>query len=177
MIPLCTTFLHLWPSGTATWGSAFSGRQLWFAHKIHSVYSKHPQATHKITEKPNLNEWLFLSFPSLTSFYLLTVGVESYCWAWSHSTTHTHTLGWTPLDEWSAQRRDLYLTTHNIQNRQSSDAPGRIRTWNPSKETATDPRLTPCSHWDRLSDCYDLQITVILISLDVVCHFLCATSD
>jgi len=32
--------------------------------------------------------------------------------------THTHTLGRTPLDEGSAFRRALYLTTHNI-NRQT----------------------------------------------------------
>ena len=32
---------------------------------------------------------------------------------------HT-TLGRTPLDEWSARRRDLYLTTHNTNNRQTS---------------------------------------------------------
>ena len=30
------------------------------------------------------------------------------------------TLGRTPLDEWSARRRDLYLTTHNTHNRQTS---------------------------------------------------------
>jgi hypothetical protein len=29
----------------------------------------------------------------------------------------TTTLGRTPLDEWSARRRDLYLTTHNTQNK------------------------------------------------------------
>jgi len=29
------------------------------------------------------------------------------------------TVGRTPLDEWSAHRRDLYLTTHNIHNRQT----------------------------------------------------------
>ena len=28
------------------------------------------------------------------------------------------TVGRTPLDEWSARRRDLYLTTHNTHNRQ-----------------------------------------------------------
>jgi hypothetical protein len=31
---------------------------------------------------------------------------------------HT-TLGRAPLDEWSARRRDLYLTTHNTHNRQT----------------------------------------------------------
>ena len=30
------------------------------------------------------------------------------------------TVGRTPLDEWSARRRDLYLTTHNTQHRQTS---------------------------------------------------------
>jgi hypothetical protein len=35
---------------------------------------------------------------------------------------HT-TLGRTPLDEWSARRRDLYLTTHNTHNRQTSMLP------------------------------------------------------
>jgi len=30
------------------------------------------------------------------------------------------TVGRTPLDEWSARRRDLYLTTHDIHNRQTS---------------------------------------------------------
>jgi hypothetical protein len=32
---------------------------------------------------------------------------------------HT-TLGRTPLDEWSARRRDLYLTTHDTHKRQTS---------------------------------------------------------
>jgi len=30
------------------------------------------------------------------------------------------TIGRTPLDEWSARRRDLYLTTHNTHDRQTS---------------------------------------------------------
>jgi len=30
------------------------------------------------------------------------------------------TVGRTPLDEWSARRRDLYLTTHNTHNKQIS---------------------------------------------------------
>ena len=35
-----------------------------------------------------------------------------------HTQRHT-TVGRTPLDEWSARRRDLYLTTHNTHNRQT----------------------------------------------------------
>jgi len=33
-----------------------------------------------------------------------------------HTQRHT-TVGSAPLDEWSAHRRDLYLTTHNNHNR------------------------------------------------------------
>jgi hypothetical protein len=33
------------------------------------------------------------------------------------------TVGKTPLGEWSARRRDLYLTTHNTHNRQTSMPP------------------------------------------------------
>ena len=35
---------------------------------------------------------------------------------------HT-TVGWTPLDEWSARRRHLYLTTHKTHKRQTSIPP------------------------------------------------------
>ena len=34
-----------------------------------------------------------------------------------------NTVGRTPLDEWPARRRDPYLTTHNIHNRQTSMPP------------------------------------------------------
>jgi hypothetical protein len=60
----------------------------------------------------------------------------------SHSIWHI-TLGGTPLDEWSARRRDLYLTTHNTHNRQDLHATGGIRTRNPSKRVAADPLLRP----------------------------------
>ena len=55
-------------------------------------------------------------FLSLTSLYLLAVGVEVIVapvhiqWPYTHTHTHTHTtLGRTPIDEGSARRRDLYL--------------------------------------------------------------------
>ena len=37
--------------------------------------------------------------------------------------TRRSTVGGTPLDEWSARRRDLYLTTHDTHNRQISMPP------------------------------------------------------
>ena len=48
------------------------------------------------------------------------------------------TVGRTPLDEWSARRRDIYLTTHN---RQTSMAPGGIR--KPQSQQASGRRPTP----------------------------------
>jgi len=40
----------------------------------------------------------------------------------NHTQRHT-IVGRTPLDEWSALPRDLYLTTHNTHNRQTSVPP------------------------------------------------------
>jgi len=68
----------------------------------------------------------------------------------SRSHTRHITVGRTPLDAWSVRRRDLYLTTHNTHNRQTSMPPGWIRTHNLSRRAAADPRLRPRGHWDRL---------------------------
>ena len=64
----------------------------------------------------------------LELFFLF--GATAPHWARGSSFTrfleHTQrrtTVGRTPLDEWSACRRDLYLTTHNTRNRQASMPP------------------------------------------------------
>jgi hypothetical protein len=62
-----------------------------------------------------------------------------------HTQRHT-TLGRTPLGEWSARRRVLYLTTHNTTD---VHAHRRIRTHILSTRAAADLRLRPCGHWDR----------------------------
>ena len=61
------------------------------------------------------------------------------------------TVGKTPLDEWSARRRDLYLTTHNTQHSQQTNihAPDGIRTHDLSRRAATDLHLRPRGHCDR----------------------------
>jgi len=53
------------------------------------------------------------------------------------------TVGRTPLDEWSARRRQHTILTTNI------NAPGRIRTQDLSRRAAADLRLRPRGHWDR----------------------------
>ena len=58
------------------------------------------------------------------------------------------TVGRTHLDEWSARRKDLYLTTHNT-HYTDIQAPGGIRTHNLSRRAAADLRLRPRGQWDR----------------------------
>ena len=67
-----------------------------------------------------------------------------------HTQRHT-TLGRTPLDEWSARRRDFYVTTHNTHDRHPCPSPPTdgIRTRNPSRRAAADPLLRHRGHPDR----------------------------
>jgi hypothetical protein len=53
---------------------------------------------------------------------------------------HT-TLGRTPLEEWSARRRDLCLTTHNTEKRQTSMPPGAFEVAIPASERPQTPTL------------------------------------
>jgi len=61
------------------------------------------------------------------------------------------TVGRIPLDEWSARRRDLYLTTHTTLTTDKYPCPGGFRTHNLSKRAAPDLRLRLRGHWDRLT--------------------------
>jgi len=49
-------------------------------------------------------------------------------------TKRRNTVGRTPLDEWSARRRDLYLTTHNTHNRRTSMPPVGFEPTIPARE-------------------------------------------
>jgi len=97
--------------------------------------------------------------------YTLNSLVIHFWWGWHNSpqwarassftkslghTQRRTTVGTTPLEKWSARRRDLYLTTHNIQNRQTSMAPGGIRTHNLSRQADEDLRLRTRGHWNRI---------------------------
>jgi len=66
----------------------------------------------------------------------------------SRSRSFRHaTLVRTPLDKWSARRRDLYMTTHN--NHKRHPCPGWIQTRYSSKRAAADPHLLLRGNWDR----------------------------
>ena len=55
----------------------------------------------------------------------------------------------TPLEERSARRRDLYMTTSSIHNRQISMPPCGIRTRNLNRRAAEELRLKQRGHWER----------------------------
>jgi hypothetical protein len=71
---------------------------------------------------------------------------SSFLWFLDHTQRRT-TVGRTPMDEWSARRRDLCLKTHNKHN--THPCPGRIRNHNLSRRATADLRLRPRGHWDR----------------------------
>jgi hypothetical protein len=58
--------------------------------------------------------------------------------------TRLATVGKTPLDEWSARRRDLYLTTHTT----NFQAPDGIWTHDRSRRAAVDLRLRTRGRWE-----------------------------
>ena len=59
------------------------------------------------------------------------------------------TVSRTPLDEWSAPRRELYLTTHNTHNRQTSKPPMGFEPTISADERPQTLRLRPRGHWHR----------------------------
>jgi hypothetical protein len=61
--------------------------------------------------------------------------------------THIQTYGKTPLDEWSARRRDLYL--HRTTQQTNIHASSCIRTRDPGNQAAADLCLRPRGHWNR----------------------------
>ena len=96
--------------------------------------------------------------PVIRQFFFFCCGVATQRRSWPHHSwgflDHTQrrtTVSRTPLDEWSACRRNLYLTTHNTHNRQTSKPPGGIRTHVLSRRAAADLRLRPRGHRDRPS--------------------------
>jgi hypothetical protein len=75
-----------------------------------------------------------------------------------HTQTHT-TVCSTPLDEGSARRIDLYLTTQTLY-KTNIHAPRGIRAHGPNKRSAADLRLRPRGHWDRLCKMYQIYFDI-----------------
>jgi len=68
-----------------------------------------------------------------------------HSWCSLDHTQRRTTVDRTPLNEWSARRRDLYLTTQET----DIHATGGIWTHHLSRWAAADPRLRPRGRWDR----------------------------
>jgi hypothetical protein len=66
-------------------------------------------------------------------FSWLTGSRPPHVWGFEITLRHT-TLDRTPLDEWPARRRDLYLTTHSTHKRQTSTPPAGFKSAIPASE-------------------------------------------
>jgi hypothetical protein len=130
----------------------------------------------------------YFCFPLLVRFNQLSIFIYSCTFSLWHKSpqlartapftrfldhTQRHkTIGRTPLDEWSARRRNPYLTTQHT----DIHALIWIRTYNLSRRAATDLRLRPRGHWDRHSHttyCHILPtVTYYLHSYTTYSHIL-----
>jgi hypothetical protein len=72
-----------------------------------------------------------------------------------YHTQRRTTFGKTPLDEWTARRRNLYLTTHNTHSRKAS-MPRRNSNPHSQQTGGRKLRLTRRGHWYRLRAYIDL---------------------
>jgi len=73
--------------------------------------------------KFNCRTWVFVKILLVCLFLAQQPPVGHGLLIHEVSRSHTTTVGRTPLDEWSARRRDLYLTTDNTHNNQTSIPP------------------------------------------------------
>ena len=74
--------------------------------------------------------WVWLCEAGTPLVSLFFCGAVAQCGSWPHSwrfksPTMKH-VSRTPLDEWSAHHRELYLTTHNTHNSQTSLPPAEF---------------------------------------------------
>jgi hypothetical protein len=121
----------------------------------HTVFIYSP-ASNEITEVGEDNSWV----PHNTALLLRTTSFffNGSTALWGHrpphfSRFHDHTLD-TPHSVgllWSSDQPVAENSTwQHTTLKRDIHVPGRIRTHNPSKRAAEDPRLRPHGHWDRL---------------------------
>jgi hypothetical protein len=111
----------------------------------------------RIGEKPIPDFEIYLNYTQ-TLFFFFCMARQPYMGLGllvsSRFHDHTHlrhtTLGRTPLDEWSARCTDLYLTTHNTHNRQTSMPPVGFEPTIPVSERPKTHALDRTATWTRL---------------------------
>jgi hypothetical protein len=124
----------------------------------HLTYSHISQVTlssvHELTVSHKLSISICSSLRSHYTFVVVILPSSTYSqqvsrlliFTWSHSDTHT-TVGRTPLDEVSALRRNFYLTTKTLHNRQTSMPPVGFEPTIPAKRSAADRAATGIDHY------------------------------
>ena len=113
------------------WMSLYMFQTVSFPHQLKS---QNPDTVRTV----NVSSVTTLNLRQLMSYVYMEHPFLMYL---DHTQRRT-TVGRTPLDEWSARRRDFYLTTHDTHNRQISMPPGGIRTQISAGER-------PLTCWDR----------------------------
>jgi hypothetical protein len=111
-------------------------------------YVSHQSVTNKLTFR--YQPFHFISLRFGFQFFLFH-GARAHCWpgpphyrSFKITLNHT-TLGRTLLDEWSARHRDLYLTTHNNQNRETTMPPSGFQPTIPANERPQTQALDPAA--------------------------------
>jgi len=91
---------------------------------------------------------------------LFVYGATAPQWAMASSFTrfldHTQrriTVGRTFLDEWSARRRNLYVTTYDTTDRH------QYPRWDSNPQSQQARACRPCGHWGRHAQLYFVQFT------------------
>jgi hypothetical protein len=86
----------------------------------------------------NIRFWsMLIALISFSFFFILTFFLPTYCTRRGLllrliTFSHTHTLGWNPLDEGSVRRRNFNLTMQHSEE-PNSHAPDEIRARSPNK--------------------------------------------
>ena len=98
--------------------------------------------------------------------------------------TQTHTLSRTPLDEWSAPRRDLYLTTHNTHKRKAPMPPVEFEPTISARERPQTPAVDRAAsgtgkHWacpqfeiSLHTQVSQLRQQIAMFCVSPFCHFI-----
>ena len=121
-VEIAAPILKVARGGSVVWGTAVQLEKSWVRFPTDSL-----EFFTDIILPATLWSWNRLNFWHKRFFFYFGPTAPPLQWAKASSSTtfldHTQrrtAVGRTPPDEWSARRRDLYLTTHNTHNRQTS---------------------------------------------------------
>jgi hypothetical protein len=110
--------------------------------EIHCSWTSYPSVVFSVLLRFFFPFIFLVPFSLFSYFFVQWRNSPSWARFSTLSRLHDHTkytaLGTTPLDEWSARRRDLYLTTHNIQETESHTPTGFEPTILASERLQTD---------------------------------------